>query len=526
MAGALEIAPPVESYEMSIHGKGLYESGLLVTATCPDCHTAHEVQLSDDPSSSVHPDNISATCGTCHHGIAEVFMASIHWPENGEHDGEQRTPTCETCHSSHTISRTDVGDFRLMMMSQCGGCHVEEAETFFDTFHGKVSRLGDEGAAKCYDCHGTHNIHPTSEPSSLLSRRNVVETCAKCHPGANRRFTGYLTHATHHDQDKYPFLFWAFWGMTALLVGTLTFFATHTLAWLFRLWRTPGEWKVHKAAAAADTRLYKRFTTFQRSLHLVMLLAFFTLAITGMVLKFSYAGWAQFVSSVLGGFHTTGFLHRMGAVALMTVFVVHLADVWRQKRESGERWLEFMFDDNSLLFNLTDVREFWGSLRWFLGRGPRPRYGRYTYWEKFDYFAVFWGMMVIGSTGLVLWFPVFFTQVIPGWWVNVATIIHSDEALLAVGFIFTVHFFNTHFRPDKFPMDPVIFTGRVPIDELKVDKPREYAELVKHGELEEHLTHPYPLKLQLLFRVFGFTALAIGLTLIALILYAMLFGYR
>ena len=168
----------------------------------------------------------------------------------------------------------------------------------------------------------------------------------------------------------------------------------------------------------------------------------------------------------------------------------------------------------------------WGSIRWFLGRGPRPQYGRYTYWEKFDYFAVFWGMMVIGLTGLVLWFPVLFTRVIPGWWVNVATIVHSDEALLAVGFIFTVHFFNTHFRPDKFPMDPVIFTGRVPVDELKVNKPREYAELVREGRLEEHLTHAYPRKLQLVFRVFGFVALGIGLTLIALIVYSMLFGYK
>ncbi len=521
---ALESAPPVESYGMSIHGKGLYESGLLVTATCPSCHLAHAVQPRTDPTSSIHRSNISATCGACHHGIAEVFMTSVHWVDDGENGDDGDKPTCESCHTSHSISRTDLGDFRLTMMSQCGNCHIEEAETFFDTFHGKVSRLGDEGAAKCYDCHGTHDIHPTADPRSLLSRRNVVGTCAKCHPGANRRFTGYLTHATHHDPDRYPFLFWAFWGMTSLLVGTLTFATVHTLAWLWRLWRSPGDWRRHKSLPGEA--LYKRFTTFQRSLHLVMLLAFFTLAITGMVLKFSYAVWAQTVSSVLGGFTTTGFLHRLGAVALIVVFVIHLGDAWRQRRESGKRWLQFIFAENSLIFNKNDLKELGASLKWFLGRGPRPLYGRYTYWEKFDYFAVFWGMIVIGSTGLVLWFPVFFTNVIPGWWVNVATIIHSDEALLAVGFIFTVHFFNTHFRPDKFPMDPVIFTGRVPVEELKVDKPREYAELVKDGTLEEHLVHPYPRKLELFFKVFGFAALGVGLTLIALILYAMLFGYR
>ena len=135
-------------------------------------------------------------------------------------------------------------------------------------------------------------------------------------------------------------------------------------------------------------------------------------------------------------------------------------------------------------------------------------------------------MFVIGATGILLWFPEIFTVVIPGWWVNVATIIHSDEALLAVAFIFTVHFFNTHFRPDKFPMDPVMFTGRVPLEEFKRDKPAEHEELVAEGKLEEHLADPYPKRFERMFRVFGFTALAIGLTLIALIVYSMVFGYQ
>jgi cytochrome b subunit of formate dehydrogenase len=201
-------------------------------------------------------------------------------------------------------------------------------------------------------------------------------------------------------------------------------------------------------------------------------------------------------------------------------------DAVKRKRRSGLTWLGYLRSESSLVFTRTDLREFWQSARWFFGRGPRPAYGRYTYWEKFDYFAVFWGMFVIGSTGLLLWFPEFFTNLLPGWTVNVATIIHSDEALLAVGFIFTIHFFNTHFRLDKFPMDPVIFTGRVPIEELKRDKPREYERLVASGELDETLVDPYPGRLERAFKIFGFAALAVGLTLIALIVYSMLFGYR
>ncbi|UCC71150.1 MAG: cytochrome c3 family protein [Gemmatimonadota bacterium] len=517
----------VNSYVMSIHGKGLIESGLVVTATCPSCHTAHKELPPNDPESSVHRDNIAATCGTCHHGIEEEYSESIHWIAKEDAPDDRELPSCEDCHTSHTISRTDRGDFRLTMMDQCGRCHTEESETFFDTFHGKVSRLGDAGAAKCYDCHGTHNVHPIIDPRSTLSRRNIIETCAQCHPGANRRFTGYLTHATHHDPEKYPYLFWAFWGMTALLVGTLSFATLHTCSWLWRLWRSPEAWKLareHREPAPGE-RLYRRFTTFERTMHLVMLLSFFVLAITGMTLKFSYMGWAQILAGAAGGFATTGVLHRLAAITLITVFLVHLGDVYRRKQTSGKGWMEFIFSDSSLIFNRNDAKEFVASIKWFFGRGPRPRYGRYTYWEKFDYFAVFWGMFIIGSTGLLLWFPEFFTLVLPGWTVNVATIMHSDEALLAVAFIFTVHFFNTHFRPDKFPMDPVIFTGRITVEELKNDKPREYEQLLAKGNLQELLVHQYPKKLQRLFRVLGFSALAVGLTLIVVILYTMIITY-
>jgi len=515
----------VQSYEMSIHGKGLLESGLVVTATCTSCHTAHSELPHDDPRSSVHNSNVAETCGACHYGIEEQFRASIHWPGVGEGDPEAELPACNDCHTSHTISRTDRGDFRLLMMDQCGVCHTDEAETFFDTFHGKVSRLGNAAAAKCYDCHGTHNILPTTEPASTLSRRNIVETCSQCHPGATRRFTGYLTHATHHDQAKYPLLFWAFWGMTTLLVGTLSLATLHTLAWLWRLWRSPEHRIHHKSAPGA--KQYQRFTLFQRILHLLMLLSFFTLALTGMILKFAHMGWAQLWSDILGGFQVTGFLHRIGAIVLIGVFAVHLWDVWNQKKKSGQSWWHFIFfSPNTLMFTKRDLTEVWGALKWFLGRGPRPQYGRYTYWEKFDYFAVCWGMFIIGSTGLILWFPEVFTLIFPGWWVNVATILHSDEALLAVAFIFTVHFYNTHFRPDKFPMDTVIFTGRVPVDELEADKPAEFEELLDEGKLEEKLVYPYPWHVERLFRYFGFFALAVGLTLIALIIYSMLFGYR
>jgi hypothetical protein len=222
----------IQHYNESIHGKGLLKSGLTVTATCTSCHSAHHMLPRTDPDSSVNPKNVPSTCGQCHHGIEETFKTSIH-SRTASFPGKE-LPVCSDCHSAHSITRTDENAFRLDIMQRCGHCHEEIAKTYFDTYHGKVSRLGYTKTAKCYDCHGAHDVQAVTDPRSHLSRTNVAATCQKCHPGATRRFAGYLTHATHHDPRKYPFLFYTFWGMTGLLVSTFIFGGIHTLLWLPR----------------------------------------------------------------------------------------------------------------------------------------------------------------------------------------------------------------------------------------------------------------------------------------------------
>lgn len=277
---------------------------------------------------------------------------------------------------------------------------------------------------------------------------------------------------------------------------------------------------------ARAPREYQRFTRTHRVLHILMILSFMTLAWTGMTLKFSYTGWARFLARAYGGFQAAGTLHRLAAAVMFGIFLAHLYDLIVNVRARFGSFRGLLFNPDTLLPTRKDLQDVRGSFRWFLGKGPRPRYGRWTYWEKFDYFAVFWGMVVIGSTGLLLWFPEFFTRFLPGSLINVATIIHSDEALLAVGFIFTVHFFNTHLRPEKFPMDLVIFTGSMPVEEYREDKPEDYERLVASGELQTRLVDPYPLIVLRAIRVFAWAALGLGLLMVLMIIYAMLFAYR
>ena len=340
------------------------------------------------------------------------------------------------------------------------------------------------------------------------------------------RFTGYLTHATHHDPDRYPTLYYTYWAMTFLLIGVFTFFGIHTLMWLPQSFKHMRARKRRTKVEESD-HLIQRFTTQQRWTHLFVIVSFLSLALTGMMLKFSGLAWTSFVAELLGGVKSAGVIHRTAAVMTFGYFAWHAGSLLRFKRKRKIGWLELVFGRYSLMFNSKDWHDFVGTIKWFWGKGPRPQYGRWTYWEKFDYFAVFWGVAVIGLSGLMLWFPEFFTKFVPGWFINVATIIHSDEALLAVGFIFTIHFFHTHLRPDAFPMDEVIFTGVIPFKDYKRERPDAVRRLLETGELRKRVVRTrISRRRAIMIRIFGYAALGLGVTLIGLIIYSVLFGYK
>ena len=284
---------------------------------------------------------------------------------------------------------------------------------------------------------------------------------------------------------------------------------------------------ITEAPAAADghpvekeqgVRYYTRFTAPQRFLHGFLAVTFLGLAMSGLPLRFSSAPWAMALARAVGGFGVVLFFHLFNAVVLTVAFLIHVANLAYRivaKREYGLVW-----GPSSMVPNLKDIQDFIAQIKWFFFRGPKPKFGRYAYWDKVDYWAVFWGMGIIGLSGFAMWFAPFFAKFIPGSWLNIALLIHGEEAILAVGFIFTIHFFNTHLRPESFPMDLVIFTGRMTEEEMKHRHPEEYRQLVESGQLEKLRVEPPPRWLKNFGWSFGSAAIAIGFVFLTLMIVA------
>jgi len=523
-------------YLESIHGRGLVQDGLIVAPSCTDCHGAHDIYRDSDPRSRINHRKVPATCGKCHVGIDEVYEKSIHGRLLAR--GDPRGPVCIDCHTSHQIVPPTKGVFKLESDERCGKCHQDRLRRYRETYHGKAIGLGQNNVAACFDCHGHHDVQPASDPKSHLSSKRILGTCQRCHPAATAGFTGYLAHGDHTDKQGYPTLYYVYISMTALLLGVFGFFGLHTLLWFVRslvlLLRNPRAFREarEKVRKQVGGKIYVRFRPVDRFCHFLVIISFLLLVVTGMPLKFYDTGWAQWMFSWMGGAVVAGVLHRLGAVITLIYFVVHLVSLatrlWRARsrfREGGRfrlrRLLGFIFGPDSPMPNWQDLKDFWAHQKWFFGRGKQPQFDRWTYWEKFDYLAVFWGVAIIGFSGLVMWLPELFTRFLPGSIINVALIIHSDEALLAAGFIFTFHFFNVHFRVEKFPMDSVIFSGRISEEEMLHERRRMFDRLRDEGRLEqEKLTDEWE-RWKRIFVPIGMLAFALGVVLIVAIYVAM-----
>jgi cytochrome b subunit of formate dehydrogenase len=518
------------------HAKETLAHGRIMTlqengegpANCTQCHVYHWRKNTELPP---HQASLRMQCQNCHVKENQEYERSAH--AAGRAKGHMEPPTCVTCHGEANIQKVKEGMKPRQVIDLCSRCHANReialkfqlnpdvVKSYKKTYHGQVYDLGYQGEefATCINCHGNHDIRDVNDPQSKVSRQNIVQTCARCHKDANENFVTFLSHYDPHGGPEGAAsaergVSFAERFMNMLLLVVFVFFGLHTILWFIR---STIERKRHPRVRSPlkERKWVLRFTPWQRALHVALVTSFLIQAMTGLPLKFSHSEIAYWVAGHVINLHTMAILHRVSATLMFSVFILHLLTLMSLtflRREQG-LWM----GARSLMPNLQDARDIRDHFKWFFFAGPKPRFGRWTYWEKFDYFAVFWGVAIIGSSGLVLWFPVIFTRLLPGWTINLAHIVHSEEALLATGFIFTVHFFNGHLRPDKFPMDDVIFTGRESTEEIGHERGRQLEVLEAAGNLEAKILPSMKVWQRRALQTFGWAAFITGVILLCFI---------
>lgn len=471
----------VELYQSSVHGKASL-GGVYLAATCNDCHssngTAHRIMGPGHPESSINHFNIPHTCGKCHRNIENDFWEGIHGRlvERGETD----SPVCTNCHGEHGIisttdARSPVSPTRVAEAT-CAPCHESafinekygiptgRLQTWVDSYHGLKSKAGDVTVANCASCHGAHRILPQSDPASSIHSGNLQATCGYCHPGISVAMAETPIHSTPGISRTPAARIIAniYIVVIILVIGTMV------IHWLIDLRK-----QIHLVNVKDQITRMNFNEVWQ---HTFLMLSFIMLAVTGFSLRFSDAFWVQWLFGWEGGFPLRGVLHRVAAVIFIFTVVWHILYLTTSR---GHLFLRDMFPATS------DARQFLHMLRYNLGlRKGRPQFGRFSYIEKAEYWALVWGSVVMIITGFFLWFENIAVKWFPKGFLDVVLVVHYYEAWLAVLSILVWHMYSTVFSPHVYPMNPAWYTGKIPVDVYRHEHPDD--PLLKKPMMEEN----------------------------------------
>jgi cytochrome b subunit of formate dehydrogenase len=487
-----ESAQAFISYQESVHGRAI-EKGSQKAAVCTDCHGVHEILPANDAKSPIYKANVPATCGKCHTEIANTFMQSIHGQAIAR--GNQLAPVCTDCHGIHSIKahidpNSSVSEQNLARTT-CARCHEGvrlsqefgvaggRVSTYLDSYHGLASEGGSVVVANCASCHGVHDILPSSDPRSTINRANLDATCGKCHRGVTQKFTLNKVHMDRGQSKDIGTIAvrWVRWFYLVLIVVVISAMFLHNAI----IWRSK---------AVARRRMLNpfmvRMTDNQRWQHVVLLASFIVLVVTGFALKFPNS----WIADVLGmGERLRSIVHRVAGVILIGAGIYHVL------------YLAVTKDGRRLIRDFApvprDAFDAWGTMRYYLGlRKERPKFGRFSYGEKAEYWALVWGTALMGVTGIMLWAKVWVGDLIARWWIDVATAIHFYEAILATLAILVWHFYQVFFDPDVYPMNWAWWDGKMPVEhyrhehELDTEALAEAEALERKGSAEEHGAKP------------------------------------
>lgn len=445
-----------ESYGASVHGLAL-AAGRADSATCQDCHDSHEILPPSSPVSPLHFSRQAATCGQCHVQQAQDVAASVHGQATAH--GLRDAPTCTDCHSEHRIEGLKASSPLKISEQVCSKCHASErmntkyrlpadrVKTFFESYHGLAAQYGSTLAANCASCHGYHKILSSSDPGSTINKKHLVETCGKCHPGASEKFAEGKIHVDVATTSK-----------ARDFGGLVNWWVRRIYLWL--IFCVIGSMVAHnllvfgkkvRAAYRAQKRPILRMNLSQRLQHWILVSSFVVLAVTGFALKFP----DSWIARALGSSEPfRRWSHRIAGVVLLVVGAYHLVYVLATR--DGRKLLK------DFLPGWKDVKDVIGNVLYLIGwRRSRPAFTRFGYGEKLEYWAVIWGTIIMGATGLVIWFKIDVTHFLPRWAVDVALTIHYYEAILACLAIVVWHFYHVIFDPDVYPVNWACVDGRV-----------------------------------------------------------------
>lgn len=475
MSGSGVTSVTFNSYEQSVHGKAV-AGGSEKAAVCTDCHGAHDILNGGDPKSPVFKFNIPNTCAKCHADDGVKYKESIHGQQIAR--GNWQSPVCTDCHGIHTIKAPKDPNSAVAaanVENTCASCHASvklssefgvagnRVSSYLSSYHGMASKVGSNSVANCASCHGVHDILPSSDPRSKIYPANLAATCGKCHPGANQKFIAAKVHIDGTQKadlgSKIIALVSKFYvWMIVVVIGGMVL---HNLI-IFR--------KKLIQHRIGQPRILFRMTLKQRVQHLTLLTSFFTLVLTGFALKYPGSWLAiAFINETV-----RSYIHRGAGVVLIVVSLYHIYYVIADP--DGRQLIKDILPDWK---DATDVLD---SMRYYLGiSDQRPMFRRFSYAEKAEYWALVWGMFVMAGTGLMIWFKMIVGKHLPGWWLDVAILIHWYEAILATLAIIVWHLYAVIFDPDAYPMNWAWFDGKMtiahyehehPLDTLALEKAR------------------------------------------------------
>jgi len=464
-------------YKESVHGRAV-KRGIEGAASCSDCHSSHNLRSPLDPESLISRQNVSSTCGKCHPEAFREYGGSVH--AVAAKRGVGRSPVCTDCHGIHSIkAKVDPASSiaeKKIAMTTCPQCHGAEwitreygvstlkVKSYLDSYHGLAKKGGDVVAANCASCHGVHDIRPSSDPKSMIHKSNLVKTCGSCHPGASENFAKFPVHFAPSTTvgtlgDKVASWVRVFYIVLIILVIVFMYF--HGGIDFIRKWLA--------ARKKEGVKYYERLTVNERIQHGLLATSFTILVITGFALKYPDAWWVGIF------FHPPaspmrGLLHRIAGVATVLLGIYHFPYMFSTRRGRSHMV--------ALIPTFKDLLDAFKLIGYDLGISKeRPKFGRYSYIEKIEYFGALWGTFVMAVTGFILWYPKYFSLFLPSWGVNVARVVHFYEAILASMTILVWHLYSVMFDPDVYPMNWSKITGKISEEEIRHHHPLELEEI-------------------------------------------------